>query len=45
MLITKAIGRYLMNGYSIINERPVKKETGEGYPWSLTYFLTKRYVF
>ena len=46
MLITIAIGSYLMNGYLVVKEHPVtihpNGKRARSYPWLLTRFLTQR---
>ena len=45
MLIAMAIGSYLMNGYSVVKEHPIRRTYGKrarSYPWLLTRFLTQR---
>ncbi|MBQ2856306.1 MAG: hypothetical protein IJE78_04145 [Bacteroidaceae bacterium] len=44
MLITIAIGKYLMNGYSVVKEQPIHRYVNgkqvKDYPLSFTCFLT-----
>ena len=45
MLIAIAIGSYLMNGYSVVKEHPIRRTNGKrvkDFPWSFTRFLTQR---
>ena len=44
MLITIAIGKYLMNGYSVVKEQPIHRYVNgkqvKDYPSPFTCFLT-----